>query len=403
MNLTQDQSAAIDAVLDASDFAVLSGAAGTGKTTIISALVDAIDTPVAVCTPTNKAAQVLQSKGIPAATFFKRFYYPEEILDRHGNPAVRFIPCKDAIASGLVKPENLGDKLTFSDTIIVDEASMVTARMAREMKRMCNRLILVGDRNQLPPVNDPDNPAGYFCTKNPDYELTQVLRQGAGSPILELASAIRTKSPKAEALLRGFEPEAHFTEWAKGGGTCISFTNKERQRINTAVRKILGFTSPLPQPGDRVIGTSNYSDTFLNGTPAIVLGFEWDGSSSLAEARLDLGDVTTNLLVAMKPFLLDQPTHIQERYRIPDMPQELAASMTFGYCLTAHKAQGSEWPEVAVFDQRTTIRKMAANNDGLPADEFVRRWLYTAVTRAREGLVFAPPWWAQSYTMGAAA
>ena len=86
----------------------------------------------------------------------------------------------------------------------------------------------------------------------------------------------------------------------------------------------------------------------------------------------------------------------------PKDDDQLRLEATFAYCLTAHKAQGSEWQDVVVFDQRSLIRKVAENDPrgALSPDEFARRWTYTAITRARKNLYWAPTWYAQATERG---
>lgn len=427
LRLTQSQNEAIDRLLDAvrrgESVISLSGAAGTGKTTIISHLRDQLDDAV-VCTPTNKAAQVLESKGITAATFYKRFYLLLE-GDRSKNIKPKFISCRDQLEQWAMErggePEkyikDLGEKRHFAKVIILDEASMVSTRAVREMRKMCKHLILVGDRHQLPPVGDQENPAGYFTSLKPTAELTEVLRQAEGSLILELANEIRLGSDKVRSLLRRFEPSDDYCNWSAKAARTIAFTNKERRRINQISRRIAGWESPLPVMGDRVIGTANVSDFFLNGTEASVLSFDWDGVSQLANIELTAGQSLVTGKMLMTTFVNDQSPAYQEAIgetwtaSAALLEKELAAcdkdpfELTYGYCLTAHKAQGSEWPSVAVIDQRNLIAKVASNDHraAMLPEEYVRRWLYTAVTRTRSELAFAPPNWVQPKLFGEAA
>ena len=413
MEMTPSQATGVakihDLLANGRRLATLAGAAGTGKTAILSCLAD--DLPdVVVCTPTNKAAQVLISKGIFAQTFFKTFYILEEKKQRGIKP--RFISCRRmletiALARGgdwrdyeHMLPEG---KRAWSDTIIIDEASMVTTRMAREMMTMCKSLVLVGDRHQLPPVGDADSPAGFFSTLKHDVELTEVLRQAEGSMILQAATEVRDGSAKAERALRFFNPEDSFESWVNRDAKMVCYTNKERQRINHVVRRILGFDKPYPMVGDVMISTANYSDDLINGTECRVLDFDWDGRSDTALIRLDTGMKTLACRMSMLAFAADQiqsqTSRLEERgfdSNGEHKTDEEFAELTFGYCLTAHKAQGSEWPAVAMFDQRGLIRKIAANDDrsGLTPEEMVRRWTYTVITRARKELAIAPTWWA---------
>lgn len=402
MDLTQSQQQAL-AILSAqieggAPLITLSGAAGTGKTTLIKALAESYPDAV-ICTPTNKAAQVLRAKGLDATTFYKKFYILEETVDHKP----RFVSCKRWLTEGFNRSLPEG-KLDWADILIIDEASMVTTFSCRDMQRMCGTLILVGDHHQLPPVGDRENPAGLFGSLTPTAELTEIMRQQEGSLILSVADAARRDDPKLSGMLRHFEPDGDFRDLVKTGAQMICFTNNERRRINHLCRKILGFTQPYPQPGDQMVITNNYSEDLINGTVVEVLDFEWDGVSpegTLIVRPPDAG--LTSCKLAMSPFINDQIGSQREllltNYSDQNFDDEIIRlEATFAYCLTAHKSQGSEWDQVVVFDQRSLVRKMQANNAmaGLSPDEYARRWIYTCVTRAKKTLYVAPTWWAQA-------
>lgn len=406
MELTPSQSQALETLLAAIDrgepLVSLSGPAGTGKTTLIRALKDALSgQEVDICTPTNKAAQVLQSKGLDASTFFRKFY----ILEGRPRPGAKpsFISCARYMeqTGAAFLPEGKKD---WTDVLIVDEASMVTSRMVRSMQAMCRVLVLVGDHSQLPPVGDREYPGGFFGTLQHTAVLTEIMRQAKGSLILTLATAIRNGDPKVDTMLRHFEPGADFSDVIRGGAQLIAYTNKERQRINHVARKVLGFDAPWPCPGDKLVVTNNFSDDLINGSVVEVVSFDWDGACQLADIVVQLPAGRFGTTFDVHSFADDQIASQQNVLRAKLRPrlddQELRLEATFAYCLTAHKAQGSEWDNVVVFDQLDLMRKIMRKDPtpGLHPDEAVRRWLYTAVTRARETLTVAPPWFASSYS-----
>lgn len=413
LQLTAQQTEAVSTVTrlanDGQKLISLSGPAGSGKTTIIDAIVGDLFDSV-TCTPTNKAAQVLVSKGIPAQTFFKTFFLLEEKRQRGVKP--KFVSCRRYLEDFAAAKNEGGTwqdyqyalpegKRAFAEQILLDEGSMVTSLQLRDMSKMCDNLILVGDRHQLPPVGDRDYPAGVFASIKHDVELTEVLRQAEGSMILQAATEIRNNTSKVERALRYFEPQDSFDSWVQRGAKVICFTNKERQRINTVVRRILGFTKPTPQEGDLLICCNNYSDDLINGTEGRVVNFEWDGSAPTALITLDTGMAKLTCRMNMHYFIDDQVASQANRLYDLGSLQPLAedaecADLTFSYCITAHKAQGSEWPAVVVIDQRGLVRKVAAGDaqQGMTPDEYVRRWTYTAITRARQELALAPNWWA---------
>lgn len=393
----------------------LAGPAGTGKTTLIRALLDVADGvgDVVVCTPTNKAAQVLNQKGIPATTFYRTFYTLEENAKRMPGQPPRFFTNRSLCERAAnrrgghwtdhlaILPE---EKRAYAWVLIIDEASMLTSRRVRELEDMCDHLILVGDPHQLPPVGDRDCPAGYFAGLKYDVELSEVMRQAEGSHVLKLATAIRKgDAAVAEAGFKFFRPRDSFRDWVTRGAKTIVFTNKERIRINAVAREILGRASPLPEPGDLMVSASNYDETLINGAEVLVRMFEWDGVQPTALIQVDAGEGLQTVSMDMHAFLKDQPARVQTRFEETLQahphgcdPDEFA-QFQFSYAVTAHKAQGSEWHAVVMIDQRSLVAAVAAGSErpGLPPAEQARRWAYTVVTRSRGNLAVAPGGWAR--------
>jgi exodeoxyribonuclease V len=408
MKLTETQESAVARIVQSiergGDLLSISGAAGTGKTTLISALSDIFATNgrvTAVCTPTLKAAQVLRAKGIEASTFYKIFYVLEKHKDR-GKP--RFVSCQAfaEMNKGGLPP----GKKEHVDVLIIDEASMLSGQRLVELRRMCGTLILVGDHNQLPPVGDYKYPLGVFAEMQHTVTLTEVLRQAEGSMILTLATEIRNAGPRVGKMVAHFEPQESFASLVESGIQVIAFTNRERQRINTVVRRILGRDSYAPVPGDMMLVTNNFTEDLVNGTVVELVSLDWDARGYKAQAvlRLDSGALA-EAAVNMETFIDDQVEGVG-RVLCHGIPATIVPlendnadylELTYAYCLTAHKAQGSEWDSVIVIDQRGLIQKIQSNNSGsgMSPEEYVRRWFYTAVTRARTKLYIAPNWFAK--------
>ena len=246
--LTTSQQEAIEHIIDLTiekqqKTISMSGSAGTGKTTCMASLTEALTAlglDFEVVTPTNKAAGVLQSKGVDAATLYAKFFIREEKRDQDGRKKLTFIPCYLAQTVP-------GGKRDGAEIIIVDEASMLGSWALGHLRKMCHTLILVGDSNQLPPVNDRDNPRGYFCTREHDAHLTEVLRNDGD--ILRLATAIRES--KDGIRLKGisvddFYPDEDFeTLFAIERPQLICWRNVVRQSLNARARKVLGLGSNI--------------------------------------------------------------------------------------------------------------------------------------------------------------
>lgn len=399
MQLIPSQEAAVESLVSAVNSGTrlvsLAGPAGTGKTTTMKVLHSELvgdpgDPECVVVTPTNKAAQVLRWKGVPADTLYSIFFTPVEEADGR----LSFKPNHTL----LEVPEG---KLRYCPTIVVDESSMLVQWAIRQLQMMCKTLILVGDHHQLPPVGDKACPEGYFVTRQHDIELTEVLRQADGSVILELATHIRNGSFPAD-LIRSISPRRAFSETYDGSQKIIAFTNNHRRLINQVARRILGRRSVLPVPGDVLVANSTVNDWIFNGTEVTVESFSWDAAKRSPVAGLDVvgvdGRKAPGLLLDMHLFLEDQApggvppavlAAVESNKRAAQAKHDWpgAGSFSYGNCITAHKAQGSEYPSVIVMDERPVLSRVANGTD-MP-----RRWLYTAFTRASENLIFAPKNW----------
>lgn len=380
----------------------LSGHAGTGKTTIIPALQDALystDRYPVVVTPTNKAAAVLRSKNILATTLYAKFF---SLIESDYGRKLRFAP-------NWQLDGKLGNgKIAFASTIILDESSMAGSWVLEHLRRMCDTLILIGDANQLPPVGDTECPSGYFCAMpEHDFTLTEVLRNSG--EILEIATAFRDKSINpAQVNLDRFYPDRALSFVALMNSErpqIISWTNNTRKRTNMRARLALDRRGLIPIPGDVAMCCSNYSDNLLNGTQVEVLAFEWNPGEVVGKAQLELptGEIEC-ADVDMAWFFGDQMSDTVKRgveslrgVRAPENPDALL-KLTYGYCITAHKAQGGEWPSVALVDERQGLYRMAAEmhrknpKQPDPGDQ-CRRWTYTGITRAQKTLFVVDDSW----------
>jgi exodeoxyribonuclease V len=366
---------------------------------------------------------------VPASTLYARFFTPETEIyrlspeeearllaagkteevarmkaeERSRSKSVRFIPNYELPEGPIGK-----GKRRFSDTIVLDEASMLPTWLLKHLRRMCNTLILVGDPHQLPPVGDKINPDGYFTAAVRDERLLPVvlqtvMRQADGSPVLDLATHIRNgRFP--DALVRTMMPQVAFADWFRADRKLIAFTNAHRRAVNMVARRILGHSGALPKPGDLLVCNTNTDEGLLNGSEVKVLQFSWKQDTCAAKNQRIQGELDADLVyedesgqtqrtqLNMGAFLKDLPAEALDGWKVEDfikasMNEGLGHSFSYGYCITAHKAQGSEWDEVCVIDERYVLKHVD------PSGDMARRWLYTAVTRAAKRLVFADYRW----------
>lgn len=383
INLSEDQQKVLDKILlwykkekGSKPYISLGGYAGTGKTTLIAILRTELakidpDLQVGFAAYTGKAARVLKTKlrdqdvilpDDSVSTIHSLIYSPivnerEEIIGWQ---------TKDEIECNL---------------IIIDEASMVDEMIWRHLLAYQVPIIVVGDHGQLPPIK-----GNFNLMQEPELRLEEIHRQARQNPIIGLSIQARehglVRPGKYSKGVRKFSPEDFDTQEAIG--EMLSNYNPEtlilcgynttRRKLNNHIRTNLGFESPDPQSGDRVICLrNNHKEQIYNGMLGTIVHIKKkDKEWYEAEIVMDGEDINYQGLISVNQFNSDTPMNFTEK-RSQIMAGDL---FDFGYALTVHKAQGSQAKRVILFEER--FKQMT--------DDVWKRWLYTAVTRAEEEL-----------------
>jgi len=333
----------------------LGGYAGTGKTTLVQAILDEIEDQgdiVLVCAPTGKAANVLRRKGIAdAKTIHSAIYRPA--TPESDNWELR-------------RPDEID-----ADLFVVDEASMVSTELYQHLLSFNRPILFVGDPGQLEPVGDNPNLMG-----SPDFVLQKIHRQAEGNPILQLAQAVREGSvPKP-----GYRsPQLVMTTWPLPmknllqADQILCGTNAVRRNWNTVIRAEKGMPSDcLVGVGEKLIVLRNdHKLHVFNGQLITVTKVRHESEDAIyVNAVDDTGDNHFWDLRLWKPGLLGATPSRDHR-----MPRK-TAHVDYGYVITCHKSQGSEWDNVVVIDP------------GIIGTWDMRRWRYTAITRAAKALIY---------------
>ena len=363
-------------------FFYLAGYAGTGKTTLAKHFAEGAGN-VLFASFTGKAASVMRSKGCEDATTIHRLIYHSQTRDpsylkrlqdelRTALSISEQNHLRRLIADEVIlikKPSfrlNRDSIVRDADLVIIDECSMVNGQMADDLLSFNTPVLVLGDPAQLPPVRGE----GVFTRDEPDVMLTEVHRQAQESGILRLATQVR----QGHRLTYGDYGDARVLERGVLGpddvmrhDQILVGRNSSRKGTNRRVREILGRKTQLPEQGDRLVCLRNYHDLgLLNGEiwqtlDAAVLDDDLMGLT----IRNDDGDALT----------VDAWRHTFENRDIAFwMRSKEVQEFTYGYALTVHKAQGSEWPSVILFDESYCFRKDA------------QRHLYTGITRANKQL-----------------
>jgi exodeoxyribonuclease-5 len=376
----------------------LFGFAGTGKTTLMRHLAEGVDGLVLFGAFTGKAALVLRQKGCTGASTIHSMIYTSQEKSRlrllelegqlfniEGSPAIgtghKVARLKDEIAEERKRLGQPSFKLNpCSDAanaalIGLDEASQVNEPLGRDVLSFGKKVLVLGDPFQLPPVYG----GGYFTDAKPDVMLTEIHRHALDSPVLALATRVRM----GESIHTGwFSGESCVTddispEEVLACDQVIVGRNATRRASNRRMRQLLGKSYDIhatmpqvehiyPVRGDKVVCLRNNHELgLLNGGLWTV-----DRVGSVDDDRVEMdviGEDGATLNVTAHAH------HFQGReLDLPWFERKDAEEFDYGYALTCHKAQGSQFNSVVLFDESACFRADA------------RRWLYTGITRAVE-------------------
>jgi len=404
----------------------LFGYAGTGKSTVLKFALSELGldphrsgdgaTPapgVITATFTGKAALVLRRKGTPARTIHSLIYRVIEATDEEIAAARQKIAEAEAQLRSLGTFERLAAEAAVeamrqalkdmkkprfdinpdSDAahcrlIVLDEVSMVGPDMARDLLSFGKPILVLGDPGQLPPIKGE----GAFTQAEPDIMLTEIHRQAAESAIVRLAAWARESRPipmgRHDDHVWKLPKTSVTPEQCLRGGQVICGMNATRLQLNAALRRAAGFDAGwLPTgPAEKIICLKNRNDIGLINGMFLTLDDIVDEGALFFSAVVADEDVGSIGLPAAdgKPGRLQlYKGHFEDHYAFDKdrgerdwKEKKKLVEATFGWAITGHKSQGSQWENVIVWD------------DGLGRTAEDRaRWLYTAITRAERGLV----------------
>lgn len=408
---------------------LLNGYAGTGKTTVVGALIKALRSAkikTVLLAPTGRAAKIAGNMaGGRSSTIHRRLYHPDPLRPGGGY--------------------SLSPNRERNAVFIVDEASMIAGggrnslldHLVRHVYSGDNcRLILVGDLAQLPPVGQSSAPA-----MNPEVlaglglapvkgSLDLPLRQGAGSGIIFNATIARSllfrdhEGIIPRLHLRGFDDIHRISSadlsdvladsWSRVGAEetiIITRSNSRANRYNQAVRGMIMYAEEPLQQGDRlVISKNDYYWSKVNSLPGFIANGDIAVVSHVGRTEKMYGryftdvelffpadDSTIAVKLMLRSLASEGPSIPQSEMKrfeevvLSHAEGELSEKMVFldndpyfnaiqakyAYCVTCHKAQGGEWKDVYIDMSGIDIENLT--------DDFYR-WFYTALTRATENV-----------------
>ena len=332
----------------------LFGYAGTGKTTLAKQIAEDATGEVAFGAFTGKAALVLKAKGCRGASTIHSMIYRTQGEEED----------RDAV----LRAEQEGNAANDADLIIIDECSMVDEDLGRDLLSFGKPVLVLGDTAQLPPVKG----GGFFTDAEPDVMLTEVHRQAADNPIIRMSMTVREGGRLAlgdygdSRVIRRAEIEAPRVMQAD---QVLVGINKTRRAYNGRMRDAAGPRRRCkPEVGEKLVCLRNDKKKgLLNGGTWIVTALHADrGAKYSFSVRPEEEEGKRKpVRVAVLPAFFEGRDE-----EIPFIQKRDSDQFDYGYALTVHKAQGSQWDDVVLFDESFAFREHSA------------RWLYTGLTRA---------------------
>lgn len=322
------------------------GLAGTGKTVVLSELARRNPGALLACF-TGKAASNLRAKsGLPAGTIHSALYRLRHVkVETDGSQDMQWDKVYEsgALTGGL---------------ILLDESSTINDEIARDILDTGARVIACGDPGQLPPVS------GEAFFTRPDRTLTTIHRQALESPIIRQAHRVRAGLPYQPDGF-GFQVcQVVPDEIMLMADTVLCWRNNTRHWLNGRIRFLQGLDGWGPRAGETVMCLKNNGEFgVFNGATYTLLRHYVPGGKEIT-VEVDGEPVTI-------PFAVFE--NVDDRYSQYD---KRTMKFCFGYAVTVHKSQGSEWDKVLLIDEY---------NRSEDRDAFI----YTGITRAAKQIVVA--------------
>lgn len=379
-HLSSDQKFVLESLLSwvrspKNGFITVGGYAGTGKTTLTAILRTLLkkqfpNLTVSFACFTGKASQVLKSKLVEQKSIFKGdtigtlhslMYKPK--VDKNGR---------------IVGWKKVSD--IDCDLIIIDEASMITQDMWRDICSYDVPIIAIGDHGQLPPIGDV-----YSLMDKPNLRLETIHRHAQDNPILQVATLARTTgkipfqdfSSTVRKVARGTQEAQQIIDKIFNSFNdktlILCGRNATRVKLNQQIRSRLDFSSDEPIIGEQVIclknNYKNLARPIYNGMIGKLIKLA-PSDKHWYEAEILFHGEEAPYLGKISRYQFHKEKYLSEVKGIHYT--EIGDRFDFGYALTVHKSQGSQAQRVLLFEEPSTYWE----------DELWSRWLYTAVTRA---------------------
>ncbi len=401
----------------------LEGYAGSGKSTILPHIIDACglsEHQVAFCAPTGQAAKVMTTKlgGARASTIHSLIYTPRilpieklqsqvGILKQQYELAVKEgkLTTKQLLQSredwkmarkalnraydyddGPQFTLNVMSRIRQFRLVVCDEASMVNEEIASDLKAFGVPVLAMGDSGQLPPVEGRPG----LLKGRPDFFLSEIHRQALDNPIIRLATMARQGEfidygNYGDGVFVVSKKNDEYTTDPDSDAMVICGTHKKRWKLTKSIRAAFGYDEYYPCEGEPLLICKNFrkNDEILHVNGELVTctedatNMEHGNSSFRVHFEDEFGSARNyeaySGLIEEHQYRKRNKTSAPKEFAYRSRQNNL--NIDWGWAVTCHKSQGSQWDNVIVHDESQVFR------------EEQHRHLYTSITRAAEKLV----------------
>ena len=415
LELSTDQKNAIDALLgwwedpNRPQLITLGGYAGCGKTTIITIfrniLADNYGTnlKVAFCAFTGKAASVMSNK--------LKKNVSKEIIESDTCSTIHSLMYEPVFDGEEIIDWRKRVSLPDISLIVIDEASMVSRKMYEDISSYNIPIIAAGDHGQLPPIDS----TGFNLMDDPQIKLETLHRFAENDGLIKVSMMARVDGvvkfgeynnqvfrvqPKDPLVKQFFREKCRRFDDA----VCLCGFNKTRINMNRKIRKSLGAIDDDLVIGDKVVCLKNnpraqgcpvYNGMIGEVTKKASYSNLYDVSIKFPEMTFPYKGVISktsfcNEKPEMDEFIIYKDLRMLRKAKgigdyfavgnvIKDQNQKIYLdNFDYGYAITVHKSQGSEWSNVVVLEEKSKYWQ---------SGDMWRRWYYTAITRAKDKLL----------------
>ena len=362
MDFSPQQDAALGAVAEWQKAAVrrrgaqvfrLFGYAGTGKTTLARHIAEGIDGHVIFAAFTGKAASVMRARGCEDASTIHSLIYRS----------------RETKAEEPTFVLNRRSDVAQARLVIIDECSMVDEELGNDLLSFGVPVLVLGDPAQLPPVKG----GGFFTEHEPDVMLTEVHRQARDNPIVRMSMIVR----EGGVLENGVYGDSRIigrdeidAAQILAADQVLVGRNETRRKFNKRIRELHGYHDIFPAKEEKLVCLRNNRQKGLLNGETFTVKLVGERAGGLVKMRVapESGEGVTTRVTVLAEFFEGRGEEI------PWQMRRHTDEFDYGYALTVHKAQGSQWDDIVLFDESWAFR------------EHRQRWLYTAVTRAARTL-----------------